>query len=306
MFKGKLLMAAALCLTMGFTVSAPTIAQAKTKTSTVAKKKDDSKEEKNGNSCFKTVWAPSNKSAGGEYWSKVRADYVAKAPGGGDAVSFIQYPKGNRTYASGHRSANPNFPNYINEWRPTETWFNTTVARTTVQMFIPKDFKSQGGRLAFGIRGGQDPKGCLSGGCPPEKQTAFSVRVNYDGDLGGNLYSYHLDRHPSATTEAKAYGQGRGYSGELPVNQWITLVMDVDMGSPGKSDGFAKFTVYDAKGKLTNSAEFKNVKYRKNASWNKMGVIMTEKLQPSGAWGKAAPKVQQVYYRNWKMQVPCK
>ncbi len=159
MFKGKLLMAAALCLTMGFTVSAPTIAQAKTKTSTVAKKKDDSKEEKNGNSCFKTVWAPSNKSAGGEYWSKVRADYVAKAPGGGDAVSFIQYPKGNRTYASGHRSANPNFPNYINEWRPTETWFNTTVARTTVQMFIPKDFKSQGGRLAFGIRGGQDPQG---------------------------------------------------------------------------------------------------------------------------------------------------
>lgn len=287
MRKRNLFIAAALCLTMGLSFSAPV-------------------EAKPSGACFKTVWAPSNKVAGSQYWSKVRAAYEKKAPGGGDAVSFVQYTKGIRKYASGHKNANPNFPNYINEWRPTETWYKGTKARTSVQMFIPKDFDSQGARLAIGIRGGADPKGCLSGGCPPEKQTAFSVRVNYNGSLGGGLYSYHLDRNPSAKTAAKAYGQGRKFDGRLPTGQWITLVLEVDMGDAGKSNGYSKFTVYDAKGKVTNSAEFKNVKYRKNASWDRIGVIMTEKLDPSGAWGKAAPKVQKVYYRNWKMEMPCK
>ncbi len=262
-------------------------------------------------SCFQTVWAPSNKYVAQQYWDKVRADYETKAPGSAngvniDAVSFVQYPKGNRTYLSGHKSPNPEYPNYINEWRPTETWFKTNVARASVDIFIPNGFASKGGRLAFGIRGGADPAGCLSGGCPPEKQTAFSVRVQYySGSTKGNLYSYHLNRHPSASSDVKAYGQGTDYSGSIPVGQWVTLWMEVNMGDPGKSNGSTLFRVIDRSGKVVNEAKFENVMYRKNASWDRMGVIMTEKMNPSGAWGIAAPQKQKVYYRNWKMQIPC-
>lgn len=282
----NLLMAAALCLTMGLSFSAPRPAEAA--------------------ACFKTVWAPSNKQAASQYWDKVRADYVPNAPGGGDAVSFVQYPRGNRSYSSGHKSTSPDYPNYINEWRPTETWFKTNVARASVDLYIPAGTTSLGGRFAFGIRGGADSAGCLSGGCPPEKQTAFSVRPQYNtGSFGGNLYSYHLDRHASATTSVKAYGEGKNFNGTIPVGQWVTLWMEVKMGDPGKANGYSLFRVIDKSGNVVNQAEFKNVVYRKNASWNSMGVIMTEKLNPSGAWGRAAPKEQRIYYRNWRMQLPC-
>ncbi|TPE51632.1 hypothetical protein [Amaricoccus solimangrovi] len=185
------------------------------------------------------------------------------------------------------------------------------VARLSAQIYIPEDYQPYvGGRLAFGIQIGD--RGCASGGCLPEEQTGAKVRANFRvSDDGGSIvladYSYHLDRRtrPRMTDShwkggertLRAFGAGRKMTRALPKGEWVTLVLDVTLNTPGKADGSSLLSAYDAKGRLIDSAGYANVIYRPDASWTITGPVMTEKYNDT----RPGPKNQTIYYRDYRL-----
>lgn len=186
------------------------------------------------------------------------------------------------------------------------------VARLTAQIYVPEEYEPyENGRLAFGLLIGD--RTCASGGCLPAEQTGAMIRANFAVSKDGASivladYSYHLDRRTKARMTngqwegrgraLRAFGAGRAMERALPKGEWVTLVLDVTLNTPGAADGSSRLSAYDAAGRLIDSAGYDGVTYRPDASWTITGPVMTEKYNDT----RPGPKDQTIYYRDFRLE----
>jgi len=97
--------------------------------------------------------------------------------------------------------------------------------RITADFYFPDGFVFSSGvqKLPLGFWGGGEGT-CVSGGCPPDKQDGFSLRLF---ERGGEayLYSYDADRRAMAGLE-KTYGREIPAGRQIPKGQWVRLALE--------------------------------------------------------------------------------
>ena len=232
-----------------------------------------------GGSC-KTIWAPSETSLAAAPWSsgsdsggKVRVNYDSKS----DAVKISHLP---------------NLPDMqLSDYRASGVTGSGNVVRMSVQVYVSPDFKGEAGsRMAIGFRGGPTPQSAAGAGEGGSAQDGWSVRVNYNANVQPVLYSYHLNRNDH-------FGSGPRLAKGLPKGEWVTIVLEAKLNTPGVANGTSFLKVYDSKGKLYDQATLTKALWRKSASWKYIGVYLTDKI-PS-----RPDKLQYIMYRNYKLSV---
>ncbi len=229
----------------------------------------------------KTIWAPSEQSLAAAPWAsgtesggKVRVKYDSNT----DSVKISHLPSLPDMQLSDYR-ANGVTSNGGN------------VVRMTTQVYVSPGFKGQAGsRMAIGFRGGPTPQSAAGAGEGGADQDGWSIRVNYSANVAPVLYSYHLNR-------AEGWGSGPRLSKGLPTGQWMTIVVEAKLNTPGVANGSAFLKVYDSKGKLYGEVSMDKKMWRKNSSWKYIGVYLTDKIP-------ARPSQQQyILYRNYDLSV---
>jgi hypothetical protein len=246
--------------------------------------------------CYKSIWKPTEQDVAKAFASEKRVHY-ANAPDGSPAVQFTAMAKQ---------------PNEIAQFMSPLPGFKVEAARATVDMYLEKGYEYNprgGGKFALGLWGGE--KGCLSGGCPPGRQTGFSVRLTHG--MGSKqtypaIYSYNLNR--SDETDDSVYGQKGALldaSGErmrIPTGVWVTYVMDLVLNTPGRSDGWVQIDM-SIDGKMVATRTMTDLVFRESPDWFIRGPILTEMW--GGDINRSAnfpPKTQRSWYRRFEVLVP--
>lgn len=233
-----------------------------------------------GGGACKTVWAPTETSLAAANWSsgtkaggKSRVSYDSKT----DSVKISQLPNLTSMQLSDYRASN--------------VVATGNVVRMTTQVYISPGFEGQAGaRLGIGFRGGPTPQSAAGAGEGGSAQDGWSVRINHSAKVQPVLYSYHLNRNDK-------WGSGPRMAKGLPKGEWMTVVLEAKLNTPGVANGTAFLKVYDSKGKLFDQVSLNKALWRKNASWKYIGVYLTDKIPNT-------PKKQQyILYRNYKMFV---
>lgn len=234
-----------------------------------------------GNGSCKTIWAPSETSLAAAGWAsgtesggKSRVNYDSKT----DSVKISHLP---------------NLPGMqLSDYRASGVTANGgNVVRMSVQVYVSPGFKGQAGsRMAIGFRGGPTPQSAAGVGEGGSSQDGWSIRVNYNPNVQPVLYSYHLNRNDH-------FGSGPRLSKGLPKGEWMTIVLEAKLNTPGVANGTSFMKVYDSKGKLFDQVSMNKALWRKSASWKYIGVYLTDKIP-------ARPdKLQYILYKNYKLMV---
>lgn len=232
-----------------------------------------------GGSC-KTIWAPSETSLAAAPWAsgtesggKVRVNYDSKT----DSVKISHLP---------------NLPNMqLSDYRAGGVTGTGNVVRMSVQVYVSPGFEGvAGSRMAIGFRGGPTPQSAAGAGKGGADQDGWSVRVNYSANVQPVLYSYHLNRNDK-------FGSGPRTSKGLPKGEWMTVVLEAKLNTPGVANGSAFMKIYDSKGKLYEQVSLNKAMWRKTASWKYIGVYLTDKI-PS-----TPKKLQYILYKNYNLSV---
>lgn len=246
----------------------------------VAPSKPDEPVVVGGSGSCKTVWAPSETSLAAAPW--------ASGTKSGGKVR-VNYDKGTDSVKISHL---PNLPGMqLSDYRGGSLTATGNVVRMSVQIYVQPGFQGQAGsRLALGFRGGPTPQSSAGGGEGGSGMDGWSIRVNYSASVQPVLYSYHLGK-------GEGWGSGPRMDKGLPKGEWMTIVLEAKLNTPGVANGVAFMKVYDSKGKLYDQVTLKNVMWRKNASWKYIGIYLTDKIN-------AQPKkLQYMLYKNFKMMV---
>ncbi len=257
--------------------------------------------------CNRLIWSPSNDvmcnpanwnyiaQLGGTAYNRVSC---AVAPGGGTAVSITEYSGKQLSLMLLHKYRK--LPNIALD-----------SAQVQMEMYIPTNFDpTSSGRMPLGIQVTGDGNGCGgTGGCLPDEADASTIRLQ--SQISGTTfrlsnYSYHLDRTTRPVTgvggsdpdvKTRVYGQGKSMSALVPKGEWVTVVMQMTLNTPGQSNGSSKVMLYDSTGKLLGSAGHTNVVYRTGPGWKITGVVGDHKFNT-----KSVPtRTQSLYFRNYKM-----
>lgn len=270
--------------------------------------------------CFETVWAPDDAAlAADPGWSdpEGRLGYVASGPEGGTALRIFS-PEGR-----------PSGVTSLKLRLGAAALHPPQVARIRAEFFIPPDtvFNIGGAKMPLGIWGG-DPErqgSCSTGGCAPEDQTGFSVRLtrhgtdpDHPGVHGPSLYSYHLNRHgkrqPASHShkareidrDSQEFGETFPMEVAFPLGRWFTLTMDVAMNATGPggaaADGFADLYMHDAEGRLLGAVHAEGLVFRTDPAW----VIFGPRLGDLWGGNQASPRRMplmntSMYSRNYEM-----
>lgn len=148
------------------------------------------------------------------------------------------------------------------------------------QMFIPLDYDwTVTQRFPLGIATGK--KGA-TGGKTGDDQTGASIRLvgtPKNGEMYLGIYSYHLNRKTptgtlisqfddNSTGKTKQWGESVMLSKPVPKGEWVTIVMEMTLGTPGQTQDSSALYMYDSKGVLIDSTSWQNVSYQKDDSWD--------------------------------------
>lgn len=229
-------------------------------------------------SSCKTIWAPSEVSLANAGWA-----YGSWTNGKGR----VSYDPSTESVKINQRA---NAPKQLSDYRGGATGTGNVV-RMSVQVYLSPNFKGQAGsRFAIGFRGGPTTKSAAGAGKSGSEQDGWSLRIGYNANVQPMLYSYHLNRNSN-------YGSGPRAPKGLPKGQWMTIVTEAKLNTPGKPDGAAFLKVYDGAGKLYTEISAKDLLWRKDSSWKHIGVYLTDKIE-------GAPKsTQYILYRNYSLSV---
>lgn len=245
-------------------------------------------------SCLATVWAPDDAElAGAENWRDDggRLSLAKKAPGGGSAI---------RMFSRADRPADlASYKIHIRAADRTKAGF----ARIRAEFFIPADtrFNVGGAKMPLGLYGGapNEKRTCATGGCPPEKQTGFSVRLTRDPpdearpwEHGPRIYSYHLNRdsrrvdfedshsHRKGDFDELQYGENFPMGVAFPLGEWFTLTLDVAVNRATETqivaDGFADLYMHDAQGNLMGHVAAERLIFRRGEDWHLFGPLLAD------------------------------
>ncbi|TPE47322.1 hypothetical protein [Amaricoccus solimangrovi] len=226
--------------------------------------------------------------------SDPRMERVSCGPGpdGGTAMAVRQYAGAEVSLMSIGRHAFP------------EAMKAAEVVRLSAEFYIPSSYDwTYAGRLPLGINVGP----WTSGGKTGARQSGSSIRLHVWPDNGGTLgiYSYNFDRSSSGAVDrgvTKQWGQGAAkVTARLPRDQWITVVLELALDSPGADRDAAGISLYDAAGRLIGAdSSGPRLTYRRAGDDTGFtGAIFDDKLNSSAA---RAARNQQYYVRNWQGQ----
>jgi hypothetical protein len=214
-------------------------------------------------------------------------------------------------------------PNAIAQysWYPhgTGTSLKATHARASCELFMQPGFEvkpSQSGKTALGLWIGvkHQPKA----GAHPDDQVMASVRAYRPATSAGqiepraSLYSYHLNRRQNdAGDPAKWYGVGPrvktpgGADLVVPAGRWLRLLLEVKLNTitdgRGNPDGWASYEIYDG-ADLLGRALLEGAIWRHDPAWLIAGPSFTDMW--GGGTGQTPPKSQDLWHRNYKIEVP--
>jgi len=246
-------------------------------------------QEKLKDSCFDLVWEPTERDLATSSkrfgTGKGRTRYRASGPNG--KPSLVSYA------GKGQPAALSTFQDRNNEVMKRKS----IVARIETKMFIPKGhgFNLGNAKIPLGLWGGDpDVNGsnggiCATAGCPPSRQTGFSLRLTRNllneknFKHGPRLYSYHLNR-TGVTDRVEGlfymYGEGIPMNTSFPLNQWVKIVIDLRLNSfkngVAKNNGTVSLYMYKMNGSLVGQVHKNGLVFRKDPSWHIFGPLLAD------------------------------
>ncbi|KAI8073288.1 hypothetical protein BC940DRAFT_357782 [Gongronella butleri] len=216
------------------------------------------------------------------------------------SVLRVFYPKGSFSPA-GSRSSGSVEGGVLFHSRPFgKNQYNKALL--SYDVYFPPDFDwVLGGKLP-GIEGGVVDESC-SGGHQSDGVECFSARVMWREHGNGEAYMYvpvtnQLCAQDNVICNQDGYGTSMG-RGELRFRQgqWTSLDMYLEMNTPGKADGLLILWQDDVQ-----VIKFTEMEYRETNGLG-AGTLMFTTFFGGSTKEWAAPKDEQIYFKNVKMSV---
>lgn len=243
--------------------------------------------------CLVKVWGPEESElATSKQWrdENDRLSFAPYGPQGSEAMQFYSLQD--------TPSGIANFETRLDAARESRA----SVARIRADFFIPPDtrFNVGAAKLPLGLWGGRpESNGCSTGGCAPEDQTGFSVRLSRAPTVaevpdrhGPVIYSYHLNRHSKrwgaehsnkvreVARTSFVYGESFPMQVDFPLGEWFTLTLDVALndvtGDRPSENGSVDLYMHDEAGTLLGEVSAEGLVFRPVGTWYIHGPMLSD------------------------------
>lgn len=156
-------------------------------------------------------------------------------------------------------------------------------------------FPQRDHKLPLGLWGGTAGSYCISGGCHPQHQDGFSVRLI---ESAGKpfLYIYSLNREEQINNE-KIYGQliGSNHQYTMATGEWLKIELRVKLNGNNQENDEAELMINSKQIIKTN-----NIKLRTNPNWLIRGPILTDMFGGTvTSLSNQSAKDQKIWYKNY-------